>query len=166
MKINMIVAYCANKGIGIHNKLPWCFKKDLRYFAKHTIGKKNNAIVMGSNTWKSIGSYPLKDRYNYILTRNNSVFNDDFNSKLVSSINECIEDAKTKQYNELWVIGGSTIYEQFLNVDLIDDIYVTYIPRIYTCDKYFSGIPNHFRMISNEIKKENGVPLQFQVYRS
>ena len=64
--LKLIVANCRNGGIGKNNMLPWNLKPDLNRFKTLTIGEKNNAIIMGKNTWKSIGSKPLKHRKNIV----------------------------------------------------------------------------------------------------
>ena len=56
MKLNIIVAICKeNRGIGLNNKLPWNYPEDLKYFSRITKGNGNNAIIMGRNTFESIG---------------------------------------------------------------------------------------------------------------
>ena len=50
MIYKLIVAYCANKGIGKDNTLPWNIRSDLIKFSQLTKGSGNNAIVMGKNT--------------------------------------------------------------------------------------------------------------------
>ena len=52
--MNIIVAACKNRGIGINNTLPWKLKKEMKYFKEVTIGKGNSAVVMGKNTWFSL----------------------------------------------------------------------------------------------------------------
>ena len=48
--MNLIVAYCRNRGIGFQNKLPWKLSQDMNRFKNLTIGNGNNAVVMGKNT--------------------------------------------------------------------------------------------------------------------
>ena len=66
--MKLIVAFSKNLGIGYKNKIPWNLKKDLKYFKNLTIGKGNNAIVMGKNTWKSlpVKSLPKREKFNII----------------------------------------------------------------------------------------------------
>ena len=68
--MNLIVAYCKNRGIGFKNTLPWKLSLDMNRFKKLTIGNKNNAVIMGRNTWESLPlKYkPLPKRTNIILT--------------------------------------------------------------------------------------------------
>ena len=68
MNFKIIVAATKKFGIGFKNKLPWRVPEDLKHFSKTTIGKGNNAIIMGRNTWESIGSKPLPKRHNIIVS--------------------------------------------------------------------------------------------------
>ena len=63
--MNIVVAACKNRGIGLKNKLPWNLSKEMKYFKKLTIGEKNNAVIMGKNTWLSI---PEKNVTTYQFT--------------------------------------------------------------------------------------------------
>ena len=68
MKFKLIAAVCKGGGIGKNNTLPWKIKEDLKHFSKVTKGLGNNAIVMGRNTYISLGKN-LPDRDNLILTK-------------------------------------------------------------------------------------------------
>ena len=68
MNFKIIVAATKKFGIGLNNKLPWRIPEDLKHFSKTTIGKGNNAIIMGRKTWESIGSKPLPKRHNIIIS--------------------------------------------------------------------------------------------------
>ena len=45
--INIIVAYCKNRGMGINNQLPWMISKDLKRFKIFTVGNGKNCVIMG-----------------------------------------------------------------------------------------------------------------------
>ena len=62
MAIIGIVAVAKNNAIGKGGKLPWHYPADLKFFKQTTIG---NAVVMGMNTWRSIGR-PLPNRLNIV----------------------------------------------------------------------------------------------------
>ncbi len=64
--INMIVAMCSNRGIGLNNKIPWYIPEDFKFFKNNTTKKKNSGIVLGKNTWLSLPKKPLKYRENII----------------------------------------------------------------------------------------------------
>ena len=182
MLINAIVAMDKNRGIGINNNLPWRLPQDMQRFQKLTKGNGKNAIVMGKNTWNSIRI--LKDRDHLILssrlkldylhescnnnasnTNTNSNTNNRFtsnnnstsNSSLIKSfesITDVINFANDKQYDQLWIIGGSQIYKQFLELNLIDNFYITFIDEVFRCDTYLHSIPNNYILIKNQITAE------------
>tara|TARA_B110000444_G_C18723632_1_gene539733 strand:+ start:382 stop:987 length:606 start_codon:yes stop_codon:yes gene_type:complete len=166
MNINIIVAYCNNNGIGFENQMPWHIKSDLKKFQKLTTGTGNNAIIMGRNTFESIKYKPLPNRDNLILSSTlnineqiNNKHKPDNNNIIKSFLNiSLLEDfLKTKTYHEIWVIGGTKIYELFLNQDIssnikVQNIYETYIDKEFICDTFFPIIdPEKFRFISQKI---------------
>jgi dihydrofolate reductase len=169
MNINIIVAYCKNNGIGFENKMPWHIKSDLKKFQQLTIGKGNNAIIMGRNTFESIKSKPLIGRDNLILSSTlninekiNNKYKSDYNIvKSFSNLTLLENFLKTKNYDEIWIIGGMKIYELFLNQDLssnlqVQNIYETYIDKEFKCDTFFPKIKTEiFKFISQEIQKKN-----------
>lgn len=151
MIFKMIVAVDINNGIGKDNKIPWYYSEDLKYFAKQTKGttSQHNAIVMGRKTYESIGR-ALPGRYNYVLSK--TLKNDlSENTKHVGSENQLhifpdldalLNDVKKRNFDEVWIIGGATIYKQLLefNPSLIQFIYVTKILKKYDCDTFFPTI--------------------------
>lgn len=156
--MNIIVACSSNQGIGNKNSLPWHFKSDLKYFAKLTKGQGNNAIVMGKNTWLSLPRKPLPKRDNLILSKSlkeNNCF---------QSIDAIKEFIKTKDYDEVWIIGGSQIYNQFINDDCVKRIYITHVERNYNCDTFFPKIPDDFLLIETNSITENETKLTFNIY--
>jgi dihydrofolate reductase len=161
--MNIIVASCKN-GIGLNNRLPWKLKKDMLFFKEKTIGNGNNAVLMGNNTWKSLKK-PLSNRDNMVLTRSiintipksNPIY---FNSYLAFD-----SYVSTQKYDNIWIIGGEEIYNQFIH--LVDHIYLTKIYGEFECDTFFPKIPENFKLIqSSSIYMENDIPYQFQVYKS
>ena len=160
--MNIIVACCKNNGIGFRGKLPWHFSKDLKYFKNMTIGEGNNAVIMGRKTWLKTPLLPKRDIL--VLTTNPNIktygrqkrFND-------------IESLKTfceaKKYDNIWIAGGGEIYKQFIHEPYIDSIYATYIDKDYLSDSFFPPLPESFKLASENVKMERGVPLRFQVYR-
>lgn len=121
MAIIGIVAVAENLAIGKGGKLPWHYPADLKHFKKTTIG---NAIVMGSNTWRSIGT-PLPGRLNIVLSRRAQLDSDD-NLLFLRDVSEAADLSKFLN-GDLYVIGGAHIYEAF--APLIDSWIVTEIPQ-------------------------------------
>jgi dihydrofolate reductase len=124
-----------------------------------TVGNKKNAIVMGRNTWESI-KVPLSKRDNLILSNtiklDFSFISNNINNlvKTFTDIKYVIKFCKERQYDELWIIGGTKIYEIFLNSNdyLIDEIYISYLDNIFNCDTFFPKIPeNKYKFVSNSV---------------
>ena len=121
MAIIGIVAVAENLAIGKGGKLPWHYPADLKHFKQTTTG---HAIVMGSNTWRSIGK-PLSNRLNIVLSRRAQLDSDD-NLIFLRNETEAADLAKFLK-GDLYVIGGAHIYEAF--APLIDSWLVTEIPE-------------------------------------
>ncbi len=115
-----IVAVAKNFAIGKDGKLPWHYPADLKFFKQTTLG---HAVVMGFNTWKSIGK-PLPNRLNVVLSRKSEIEAHP-NVLLLRSREEVTALAHYLKC-DVFVIGGAKTYAQFANV--IDEWIVTEIP--------------------------------------
>lgn len=115
-----IVAISKNFAIGKDGKLPWHYGADLKFFKETTTG---NAVVMGANTWRSIGK-PLPNRLNIVLSRSGNVDTPPSVMKL-SSKAEVVELAKYLN-RDVFIIGGAAIYNDF--ADVIEQWIVTFVP--------------------------------------
>ena len=155
MNFNIIVATCANNGIGKDNQLPWDkISEDMKNFSKLTKGRGNNAIIMGKNTYKSIGR-PLPGRANIVLSNTLDEEREEKNIYVLKNIDECIKFCTNNKFDEVWVIGGESIYRQFLDQDLIHKIYKTDISENLECDTFFPNIPNSFHLNMTKVLKPN-----------
>src|SRR5215213_9366592 len=121
MKITSIVAIAQNLAIGKDGKLPWHYSSDLKFFKQTTL---NNTVVMGFNTWQSIGK-PLPNRLNIVLSRANSIEN----QPSVLLLRSKAEATALKKYLncDLFIIGGAQTYETFAGE--IEKWIVTEIPE-------------------------------------
>jgi len=155
VKYNLIVAMCEKNGIGYQGKLPWSIKEDMRYFSEMTKGDGNNAVIMGHTTWKSLplanGTHRgLSSRDNFILS--NSLTQESIDREIGSSkagcnttkvfnsiqdVDDFFNNTETNNYEDIWVIGGSQIYTQFLEAKKINKCYVTHIDKHFVCDAFF-----------------------------
>ena len=165
MHFKLIVAMCNNRGIGNKNKLPWSFSSDMKYFSRITRGNDNNAVIMGRNTFESIGRV-LPKRHNIILS-NTKPPQTGNNSSFFNSIQSIINFCKEKEFDEVWVIGGESIYKQFLEInDLIKEIYITKINKDCNCDTFFPELDEKYILVSNSATKDSNTILNFMVYSS
>ena len=165
MNFKIIVATDKNNGIGINNILPWNFKSDMKFFRDMTKGNGNNAVVMGKNTFLSIGK-KLPDRENLVLSTS---LEPTEGIHVFKNINYLIAYCKSKYFDSIWIIGGGEIYRQFLDLNLIHIIHLTEIDSVYNCDTFFPNIFNDFFLSHNihsviENDVENDVELTFKKY--
>lgn len=164
MNFKIIVAMDKKNGIGLNNALPWKFKKDMYFFREMTKGDGNNAIVMGKNTYLSIHN-KLPDRDNLVLSTSLTEIPD--HSFLFKDIDDLVVFCKNKKYDSVWIIGGETIYKQFMELHYVSEIYITEIDAIYNCDTFFPIIPVYFKLsINTSTTIENNISLVFKKYFS
>jgi dihydrofolate reductase len=129
-KLSIIVAMSSNRVIGVNNTLPWHISEDLKHFKSLTTG---HTIIMGRKTYESIGR-PLPNRRNIVISRNTEASYE--GAEVVHSIEDAFSICKND--NEVFVIGGSNIYEQALS--LVDYIYITEIKKSFSGDAFFPEI--------------------------
>ena len=127
MKISLIAAFAEEGVIGKDGKIPWTLKEDLKHFRKKTEGC---SVVMGRKTYESIGR-PLPNRLNIVMTKNPKMLE---GVKEVSSRKEALEIASTYS-NEVFIIGGEKIYEEFL--PMTTKMYLTKIDIKTKGDAFF-----------------------------
>lgn len=132
--MKLIVAVDENWGIGCKNELLVRIPSDQRMFREKTTG---NVVVMGRKTLESFpGSKPLKDRVNIVLTKEKR---ESLNGEvIVHSIEEALEEIKKYPKESIYIIGGETIYRQFL--PYCDEAYVTKIEHKYEADAHFPNL--------------------------
>lgn len=149
MAIIGIVAISQNYAIGKDGKLPWHYSADLKFFKQTTL---NHAVVMGFNTWKSIGK-PLPKRLNIVLSHSNNIENQP-NVLLLRSTEEVL--ALSKYLNcDLFIIGGAQTYKNF--ADVIDEWIVTEVSKtIKDADTFMpQNFLNSFQMRETKELEDN-----------
>ena len=137
----MIVAMDINNGIGYNNRLPWSVKEDMKFFRESTKGNGKNAIVMGRKTHESIGMF-LPERENIILSRNPSYESPILKMSTIHvmpvikhNVSAVIKYCEEIRIHTLWVIGGSEIYNLFM--EHAEELFITKMSEKYKCDTYF-----------------------------
>lgn len=125
--ISLIAAVASNGTIGYENTLPWRQAGDLERFKNLTSG---HTVLMGRKTYESIGR-PLPMRHNVVLTRQNIQIP---GVQVIHSMQEMME----VEGDELFVIGGSNIYEQ--TIGQADRLYITEIHADVEGDTKFPAI--------------------------
>ncbi len=132
--MNLIVAVDKNWAIGYRNKLLVSIPEDMKFFRTTTTGK---VVVMGRKTLESFpNGLPLKNRTNIVLTRNPEYRVKD--AEVCTSVEEVLELLKQYPTEDVYVIGGDTIYRQLL--PYCDVAHVTRIDQAYTADAWFPNL--------------------------
>jgi dihydrofolate reductase len=126
--MKLIVATDEANGIGLNGSIPWKNSVDMQWFKFMTSGAW---VVMGRKTRDSLGK-SLPNRVNFILSSRGLSY-----------------DGFIRLYNqevvkpEVFIIGGSEIYNLFLKENMVTTIFQTHILGTYNCDRSFY-IPKDF----------------------
>ena len=113
--------------IGIDNKMPWHIPEELKYFKKTT---ENSIIIMGKNTYVSIGT-PLSKRTNIIISSQSESLCSS-NVYVRNTLDEALDLAYylgLKEQKNIFIIGGASIYEQ--TIPYITKAYITVLDVSY-----------------------------------
>src|SRR5574337_568982 len=142
--ITLIAAIGRNGELGLDNKLLWNIPEDMKHFKSYTMVK---VIVMGSNTFASIGNKPLPGRKCIVLS---SMCLDGIairakNIDDILSIEHC--------YPELVIIGGASVYRQ--TISRADKLVITHIDAEFKADTYFPEIDLTIWKINSIINGSN-----------
>jgi dihydrofolate reductase len=182
-KFSIIVAATSNNlGIGCHGKLPWKLKGDMHFFRKITTKTESltklNAVIMGRKTYESIPETfrPLSNRLNVVLSRNSQI-KKELNlpeSVIVStSLEEALTFLSTPEMSdvvdEVFIIGGGSIYKEAINSPLCNKIYLTSVEDEFDdIDTFFPVIDKdkYILVKRSEPKVENSINYHFLEFQS
>ena len=148
---DILVACTREGGIGKNGSIPWYLPPDLKYFRKITTktvcATKQNAVIMGRNTWHSLHKKPLANRMNVVLTSAENL--DDITKDgghVCRSLDEALSFLKTQeQIENVFVIGGERLYKEALEHAECSSVYATIVESEnehengngYECDAFF-----------------------------
>lgn len=146
--MNAIAAVDVNWAIGNKNRLLTSIPADMKFFREKTMG---HVVVMGRKTLESFpNGLPLKNRVNIVLTANRSYKVKD--AVIVHTKEELLEELKKYDSNELYVIGGGSIYEML--IPYCDTAYITKIDHAYAADTYFPNLDQMDDWEMTEVSEE------------
>ncbi len=128
MNIAMIAAMTKDRVIGLKGDMPWHLPDDLKFFKSKTTGKP---VIMGRKTFESIGSRPLPNRPNIVISRNVDLTIP--NAEVFQSIEQALE--KYEGEPEVIIMGGGELYRQML--PKADRLYLTLIDAKIEGDTFF-----------------------------
>lgn len=159
--MNLIVAVDNAWAIGHKNKLLNSIPEDMKFFRTTTTGK---VVIMGRKTLESFpNGLPLKNRVNVVITKN-----PDYKVKdaiVVHSVSEALDIAQCYATEDVYVIGGDSIYRQFL--PYCDVAHVTKMNYNYEADTWFPNLDedSEWKMIAqSEERTYFDLEYEFDMY--
>ena len=137
-----------NCGIGYHNRLLVSIPSDMKFFRQTTTGK---VVVMGRKTLESFpNGMPLKNRTNIVLTGNKGYHVKD--AVIVHSKEELLEELKKYDTDDVYVIGGESIYRMLL--PYCSTVYVTKIDQAFQAETFFPNLDEMDEWVMTEEGEE------------
>ncbi len=159
--MNLIVAVDENWGIGKDNELLYRISADMKNFRAVTMG---HVLVLGRKTLESFpGKKPLPKRTHIVLTANKAYEAEGVT--LCHSLEELPAVLANYEDDDIFVIGGGSIYEQLL--PQCKKAYITKIYDKFSADTYFPNLdekPEWTLTEKGEVQEENGVKFSFDIY--
>ena len=153
-----IVAVFSDWGIGSEGTQQVVLKADRAHFRELT---RDTAVIVGRRTLADFpGGKPLKGRNNIVVTRQDI---DIEGAEVAHSTDEAL--ALAAKYPRTLVIGGASIYRQFL--PYMDTVHVTKIDLAPTSDSFFENLdasPDFCVRDEGPGQEENGVRFRFVTY--
>lgn len=132
--MNLIAAVDKNWGIGYKNELLVRIPEDQKWFRETTTGK---AVIMGRKTLESFpGKRPLKNRLNIVITKDKDYAVE--GAVVVHGIEEAVAAASDYADDDIYVIGGESVYRQML--PLCNTAHITKIDYAYQADAHFPNL--------------------------
>ena len=158
--MNLIVNVDSNWAIGYRGKLLVSIPEDMKFFRSETTGK---VVVLGRKTLDTFpGGQPLKNRTNIILTRNPN-----YQVKgaiICHSVEEVLEELKKYNSEDVYIIGGDSIYKEFL--PYCDVAHVTRTDHVYDADAWFPNLEEDPAwVLTGESEEKTYFDLEFRLCR-
>lgn len=155
-----------NRAIGYQNRLLYHIKSDLTRFRELTTG---HTIIMGRKTYESLPNGALPHRRNIVVSNSMKEME---GCEVYPNLEAALKTAESPQ--EIFIIGGESIYRQSLHVarklylTVVDDTTVNDAAINATpqqADAFFPEInPEEWELIEKEMRNENGLSFSFLTY--
>ena len=178
----IVAATASTFGIGKNGDLPWKLSGDMAFFKSQTLATssptKKNVVIMGRKTWESLPAKfrPLVQRINVVLSRNPAIREElklpdsvIVATSLESALSKMSCDEMKDEIDNIYVIGGESIYREAMNSIHCAKIYLTQVDTdMPDLDTFFPIIPAHrFKQIHRSAPMtERGINYRFTEYDS
>ncbi len=157
--IRAIVHVDKEWGIGRGNDMMFSLPKDMKFFRQTTMG---NTVVMGGKTLRSFPNQkPLKNRTNIVLTRG-QVCDE---CEVVHSYEDLKRQLKSREDEEIYVIGGGELYRELL--PYCHEALITKVDAVGGAEVFFPNLDAHPDFVcvdEGEPVEDNGYTVRFTRY--
>lgn len=135
--ISLIAAVATNGVIGSTGNIPWSYPADLAHFKQTTSG---HPVVVGRRTHESIVDTiggPLPQRETIVLSTTTTYDSPSVTTATTvdDAVSQALATADTLDTDTIYVIGGESLYEQYLPV--ATELVLTTIPEEPDGDTHF-----------------------------
>jgi dihydrofolate reductase len=155
--IRLIAAVDRCRGLAKHGILPWYIPDDEEYFTNQTKLYGGN-VLTGGRTFRETYHGPLAGRQNFVLSRDKKPI------KNVILVHE-LENFLKEFTEDLWVAGGSAVFQQVINLGKVDEIYLTQIDANFNCDQFFPDYQADFKLLDQgQQRTQNGFHFNYERY--
>lgn len=158
--MQLIAAVDSHWAIGNKDKLLVQIPEDQKFFRSTTMG---HVVVLGRKTLAGFpNGMPLKGRTNIILTHDTS-----FEAKdaiIVHSKEELLEELKKYDSDDIFIIGGQSVYEMMY--EYCDVAHITKIDYSYEADAFFPNLDeNKNWFVTGDSEEHTYFDLEYYFYR-
>lgn len=173
MKTFDVIVTCDNiYGIYKNGTIPWRIMNEMNFFV-HLINKTDfphqiNAVVMDDSIYCN-AFYQFKNVIKIVVSNEPEIKSNDTN--FVKTLDEALEfTSKNSDIDNVYIVGGSDLYEIALKHQCLKGIYQIMIDHNYDCDKFFPMIDYRFKKILGkndrdlDIKSNCMVNLKYSKY--
>lgn len=161
--MKLIVAVARDWGIGNKGQLLFNVPEDMEFFKNTTM---NKVVVMGRKTLLSLpGGNPLKNRTNIVLTSDTSFEKE--GCIIVNSIEALFNEINKYNSNDVFLIGGGTLYNQLY--PYCSEAYITKFDAVLEADTYlhdFDEDKDWLLTYASEIHEYEGLKFIFTTYKN
>lgn len=167
--MSLIAAISADGYIGAdenHRATSWTTKADTKFFVAKT--RELGTVIMGKKTFATFNK-PLKDRRLIIYTH----YPESLNVEGVESTSEeprdLIRKLEREGANGVAICGGTSIYTQFVNANVVDELYLTIMPKLFGGGVLLFNqlVDKELQLLSSEkLSDDNTVLLHYKLNRS
>jgi len=157
-KISIIASLDEKNGIGKNNRIPWHIRKDLVRLRDMT---KDHLVILGRTSYESMAGYydksgrPMPAKEYVVVTSDKNFKSVRNNTFAATSVQEVLNKIKDSREKEVFVIGGETIFKQFM--EFADRLYLTIVHGTFDCDTFFPDYSDFKKVISSEEDSDEGI---------